>query len=122
MACYSHKEKILFAICSRTKAGMSTICQGFLNLCERSDFLRNGDPTIQETESNSTELFQICAEPRQGAGVLTQGLLELALVGMFEDEEVVSGRIFGNPTGKLLRLCRFGVNQLNGLFLYIQPL
>lgn len=53
---------------------------------------------------------------------LTQRLLPLALVGMFEDEEVVSGRIGGNPVGKLVGLCRFGVNQLNGLFLYIQPL
>lgn len=54
--------------------------------------------------------------------LLTQCLLQLTLVGMFEDEEVVSGGICGNPVGKLLGLCRFGVNQLNGLFLHIQPL
>lgn len=54
--------------------------------------------------------------------LLTQCLLQLTLVGMLEDEEVVSGWVCGNPVGKLLGLCRFGVNQLNGLFLYIQPL
>lgn len=43
-------------------------------------------------------------------------------MGVFEDEEVVSGRVCGNPVGKLLRLRGLGVNQLDGLFLYIQPL
>lgn len=43
-------------------------------------------------------------------------------MGVFEDEEVVSGWICGNPVGKLAGLCMFGVNKLNGLFLYIQPL
>lgn len=54
--------------------------------------------------------------------VLTQSLLLLALMGMFEDEEVVPRRIFGNPEGKLVGLCWFGVNQLNSLLLHIQPL
>lgn len=43
-------------------------------------------------------------------------------MGMFEDEEVVPRRIFGNPEGKLVGLCWFGVNQLNSLLLHIQPL
>lgn len=53
---------------------------------------------------------------------LTQCLLRLTLVGVFEDEEVVSGGISGDPVLKLLSLCGFGVHQLNGLFLYVQPL
>ena len=53
---------------------------------------------------------------------VTQGLLELVLVGVFEDEEMVSGGVGGNPVGKLSGLCGVGVYQLNRLPLYIQPL
>lgn len=56
------------------------------------------------------------------ATVPTQRLLPLPLVGMFEDEEVVSGAIRGDPVGELMGLRRLGVNKLNGLFLYVQPL
>lgn len=41
---------------------------------------------------------------------------------MFEDKEVISRSICRNPEGKLVSFCRFGVNQFNGLFIYIQPL
>lgn len=53
---------------------------------------------------------------------ITESLIPLALVGMFEDKEVVSWGICGNPEGKLVDFCWFGVNQLDGLFLNIQPL
>lgn len=81
------------------------------------------ESTITHSNSWYAVLFQLAGVVTlQWAAVLTQCLLQLALVGMFEDEEVISGRIFGNPTGKFLRLCRFGVNQLNGLSVYVQLL
>lgn len=54
--------------------------------------------------------------------LLTQSFLLLALMGMFEDEKVVSRWICGNPVGKFVDFCRFSVNQLDGLSVYIQPL
>ena len=53
---------------------------------------------------------------------VTQGLLKLVLVGVFEDEEMVSGGVGGNPVGKLSGLRWVGVDQLDRLPLYIQPL
>lgn len=41
---------------------------------------------------------------------------------VFVEEEVVSGSVFRDSVGQLSNVCRVGVDQLNCLPLYIQPL
>lgn len=86
-----------------------------LNINKSLQFLYDSQPP------GVLKLFSKILAP-QWERTLTQCLLRLTLVGVFEDEEVVSGGISGDPVLELLGLCGFGVHQLNGLFLYIQPL
>lgn len=85
------------------------------NINKSSQFLYDKHPP------GVRKLFSKILAPQCGR-TLTQCLLRLTLVGVFEDEEVVSGGISGDPVLKLLSLCGFGVHQLNGLFLDVQPL
>lgn len=44
----------------------------------------------------------------------------VSFMGVFVEEEVVSGSVFGNSAGQISSFCRVAVDQLDYLFLYIQ--
>lgn len=53
---------------------------------------------------------------------LTDRFQVVSFVGVFVKEEVVSGSVFGNSAGQISGFCRIGVDQLDCLLFYIQPL
>lgn len=46
----------------------------------------------------------------------------VSFVGVFIQEEMISGSVFWNAAGQVTCFCRVGVDQLDRLLLYVQPL